>query len=61
MMNEPVPEGPNKGLVTDQDTLDRLLDEYYEKHGWDPHTGIPKRETLRSLGLLEICGDIAVD
>jgi aldehyde:ferredoxin oxidoreductase len=61
IMNEPVPEGPNKGLVTDKDTLDRLLDEYYEKHGWDPHTGIPRRETLRSLGLLELCGDIAVD
>jgi len=61
IMNEPVPEGPNKGLVTDKDTLDRLLDEYYEMHSWDPHTGIPKRETLQNLGLLELCGDIAAD
>jgi aldehyde:ferredoxin oxidoreductase len=59
MMNEPVPEGANKGQLTDQETLDRLLDEYYEKHGWDPQTGIPKRETLQSLGLLGLCGDIA--
>jgi len=30
MMNDPVPEGPTQGLVTDQKTLDRLLDEYYQ-------------------------------
>ncbi len=61
MMNEPVPEGPNKGLVTDREMLDRLLDEYYEMHGWDLQTGIPRRETLESLGLSELCGDIVVD
>ncbi|MFQ5874865.1 MAG: aldehyde ferredoxin oxidoreductase family protein, partial [Dehalococcoidia bacterium] len=59
MMNEPVPEGPNQGMVTDREMLDRLLDQYYELHGWDPETGIPRRETLEELGLLELCGDVA--
>lgn len=59
MMNEPVPEGPNQGMVTDREMLDRLLDQYYELHGWDPETGIPRQETLEELGLLELCGDVA--
>jgi aldehyde:ferredoxin oxidoreductase len=57
MMNTPVPEGPQEGMVTDKEMLDRLLDQYYEAHGWDVGTGIPKRETLETLGLLELCGD----
>jgi len=59
MMNEPVPEGPNLGMVTDREMLDRLLDQYYELHGWDPETGIPRRKTLEELGLWELCGDVA--
>jgi len=59
MMNEPVPEGPNQGMVTDREMLDRLLDQYYELHGWDPETGIPRRKTLEELGLLGLCGDVA--
>ncbi|MDH4208116.1 MAG: aldehyde ferredoxin oxidoreductase family protein [Anaerolineae bacterium] len=61
MMNDPVPEGPTKGMVTDKVMLDGLLDEYYQMHGWDLGTGIPKRETIESLGLSGLCGDIAVD
>jgi aldehyde:ferredoxin oxidoreductase len=61
MMNDPVPEGPKKGLVTDKETLDRLLDEYYEMHAWELTTGIPTRETLELLGLLELCGDTVAD
>jgi len=53
MMNEPVPDGPNKGMITDQAMLDHFLDEYYALHGWDPKTGIPLPETLRMLELSE--------
>jgi aldehyde:ferredoxin oxidoreductase len=28
-----------------------LLKEYYEARGWDPTTGKPTREKLKSLGL----------
>jgi aldehyde:ferredoxin oxidoreductase len=55
MMNEPVPDGPNKGMITDQAMLDRFLDEYYALHGWDPATGIPKPETLQTLDLADVC------
>ena len=55
MMNEPVPDGPNKGMITDQAMLDRFLDEYYALHGWDPATGIPQVETLKALDLADVC------
>jgi len=55
MMNEPVPNGPNKGMITDQAMLDRFLDEYYALHGWDPATGIPRPETLKTLDLADVC------
>jgi aldehyde:ferredoxin oxidoreductase len=55
MMNEPVPDGPNKGMITDQAMLDRFLDEYYALHGWDPATGIPQPETLQTLDLADVC------
>jgi aldehyde:ferredoxin oxidoreductase len=29
----------------------KMMDEYYERRGWDPATGIPKREKLQALGL----------
>ncbi|MFB0536115.1 MAG: aldehyde ferredoxin oxidoreductase family protein [Anaerolineae bacterium] len=55
MMNEPVPDGPNKGMITDEAMLDRFLDEYYALHGWDPATGIPRPETLKTLDLADVC------
>jgi aldehyde:ferredoxin oxidoreductase len=58
MMNDPVADGPQKGRVTDKADLDRMLDEYYEMHGWDRQTGIPTTETLKDLGLLELCTDV---
>jgi aldehyde:ferredoxin oxidoreductase len=58
MMHDPVPGGPQAGFVTDTEQLTRLLDEYYEMHGWDKHTSIPRRQTLDSLGLLELCSDL---
>jgi aldehyde:ferredoxin oxidoreductase len=61
MMNTPVPEGPRKGMVTDKEMLDHLLDQYYDVHGWDLGTGIPKRDILEILGLLELCGDCAAE
>jgi len=61
MMNEPVTSGPQEGFITDTQTLDLLLDQYYTMHGWDLPTGIPKRDTLKSLGLLDICSGPFVD
>jgi aldehyde:ferredoxin oxidoreductase len=55
MMNEPVPEGPNKGMVTGAPMLENLLDQYYTAHGWDLATGIPRQSTLQYLGLQDVC------
>ncbi len=47
---EPNAVEPHKGLRTDPDKYEKLLDEYYDVHGWDAN-GIPGIETLRRLGL----------
>jgi aldehyde:ferredoxin oxidoreductase len=47
---EPIPEGPAKGCVIERKGFDRMLDENYRLHGWDPD-GIPTRKTLSRLGI----------
>jgi len=49
-MDEPVPDGPNKGHCIRKKEMDHLLDEYYAARGWDTN-GIPLPETLRKTGL----------
>jgi aldehyde:ferredoxin oxidoreductase len=54
VMNVPIPEdGPVKGAVVTQDELDLMLDDYYEARGWT-FEGIPKAQTLKSLGMDEL-------
>ncbi|MBD3404982.1 MAG: aldehyde ferredoxin oxidoreductase [Candidatus Lokiarchaeota archaeon] len=48
LTHEPAPLGPNKGEVVE---LNQMLDEYYERRGWDIETGLPRDETLERLGL----------
>ena len=48
---EPLPEGPAKGAVLSRNTINQLLDEYYELRGWDKRSGIPTEEKLIELGL----------
>jgi aldehyde:ferredoxin oxidoreductase len=55
-LEEPLPEGPKKGQV--YDILEPLLDSWYELHGWDVKTGIPKRERLEKLGLKEVADEM---
>lgn len=54
MMHEPMPSGPNKGMMNSREELDRMLDQYYALHGWDRETSWPYRETLDSLGLKDV-------
>jgi len=44
---EPLPDGPGKGHVCE---LDKMLPPYYELRGWT-RDGVPKEETLTSLGI----------
>lgn len=43
MLEEPMPDGPGKGLVLD---LEPMLNEYYNLRGWDPK-GIPTQKKLK--------------
>jgi len=50
--DEPISEGPAQGEVILRDAFDKMLDEYYRLHHWD-RNGIPKKESLKRLGLFE--------
>jgi len=47
--------GAGKGIVP---VLDKMLDSYYEKMGWDIKTGKPIPDILRKLGLEHTIKDI---
>ena len=50
--DEPTPDGLEvvKGKTIDRKKFKKMLDEYYEHHGWDKD-GVPTKETLERLGL----------
>ena len=39
-----------RGKALDRDKFSKMIDEYYELHGWDEN-GIPRPQTLRKLGI----------
>ncbi len=48
----PLSKGPLKGAKLDYDGYQRMLSWYYElRGGWDERGGIPRKDTLRRLGL----------
>jgi aldehyde:ferredoxin oxidoreductase len=51
LMNEPLRSGPPKGFMNSRSELDEMLDRYYDLHGWDIRTSLPKKTTLRELDL----------
>lgn len=53
---EPMPEGPNKGVVFPED---ELLPKYYEVRGWDKETGFPLPEVLEEYGLAKVAAELA--
>ena len=55
---EPLPEGPLKGEAFTPDTLNSMLDLYYEYRGWDKERGWPTREKLEELGLDTVIKDL---
>lgn len=58
LLEEPLPEGPAKGMVIEPDTLEMMKDAYYEFRGWDKETGKPTPEKLRELGLDSVIEDL---
>ncbi len=52
-MHEEIPSGNSKGFRMKPEELDEMLDQYYEKRGWDAD-GVPTRKTLDGLGLQDV-------
>jgi aldehyde:ferredoxin oxidoreductase len=50
-------DGPFAGK-TIMPKLDEMLDDYYQRMGWDKETGKPLPETLKALGLAQVIKDI---
>ena len=57
-LSEPIPSGTLAGWKIDEGKYNRMLDEYYDLHGWDRKTSFPKRETLAALGLGAVADDL---
>jgi aldehyde:ferredoxin oxidoreductase len=53
---DPMPDGPAKGKV--YDILEPMKEAWYTVEGWNPKTGIPRRERLEALGLGDIADDL---
>ena len=51
----PLAKGPLSGVTVD---VDRQVHDYLEAMGWDVRTGVPRRDTLLSLGLDFVAADL---
>ena len=57
-MSEPIPSGTLAGWKIDKEMYNKMLDEYYDLHGWDRKTSFPIRKTLIDLGLEQVADDL---
>jgi aldehyde:ferredoxin oxidoreductase len=53
ILMRPLPDGEAEGRVPD---MKSMLGEYYTLRGWDPISGKPSPERLRSLGMEDFAG-----
>jgi len=58
-----VPGGDQEVIDTTGRTIDRnkfsiLLKEYYKLRGWDEETGLPRKDTLNSVGLADVASKL---
>ncbi len=56
---EPIPDGPTKGASLSRETMDGLLDVYYDLVEWDKKTGIPTKRKLVDLGLDYVADELS--
>ena len=57
-MQEPIKSGPAKGELLNRQDWNRMLDEYYQLHGWDLTNGWQQYVQLEQLGLKDIAADL---
>jgi aldehyde:ferredoxin oxidoreductase len=55
-LSQPLGDGPARGQVVE---LDRMLDEYYQRMGWDEN-GVPTQKRIHELGLDELLAPLAL-
>lgn len=55
---QPIPEGPSKGMTLDRAKFEELKDVFYELRGGDKRTGAPTRATLEGLSLKSVADDL---
>lgn len=55
LLREEMPEGPSRGHVVE---LEKMLNDYYELRNWDKETGIPTKEKLLELNLVNVADDL---
>jgi aldehyde:ferredoxin oxidoreductase len=53
-MQEPIRSGPKKDCIIGKAAYDKMLDEYYDLHGWDVKTGWQTAGNLDKLNLTEV-------
>jgi aldehyde:ferredoxin oxidoreductase len=58
LMEDPLPDGPAKGMVNRLETMERMKDSYYGLRGWDQARGLPTREKLEELELEDLIPDL---
>lgn len=50
-------QGPLKGIVVDEELIDKMLDHYLELRGFDPQTAMPTEKGLVEVGLEDVAED----
>lgn len=50
--NEPISEGPMKGMILEKKEFNKMLGDYYRVKGWDAD-GRPMNDRLAKLGLAD--------
>lgn len=51
---DPIKSGPHKGETLDKEKYNKMLDKFYELHGWDKETSWQTKEGLEELGLTSV-------
>ncbi len=57
-LNEPIPSGNLAGWRIDKEKYNKMLDEYYDLHGWNKKNSFPYRKTLEQLDLGSVADDL---
>jgi aldehyde:ferredoxin oxidoreductase len=57
-LKEGIRYGPHAGFTLTEAGWNKMLDEYYQFHGWDVKTSFPTRDTLEVLDLTDVADDL---